>query len=115
MIRPTPYFCRACGYVYDPVRGEATAGIPPGTAFAELPATWRCPVCGTDTTAFAPFRTASGRARCLSCGYVYDPARGEPGRGIAPGTAFEDLPDGYACPVCGAYAQVGKASFLPTE
>jgi rubredoxin len=115
MTGRTSYFCGACGYVYDPARGEPKAGIPSGAAFAELPEAWHCPVCENERAAFAPFRTASGRFRCLACGYVYDPARGEPGRAIPPGTAFEDLPDDYACPVCGAYARIGRNAFLPTE
>jgi rubredoxin len=44
---------------------------------------------------------------CVVCGYVYDPAAGEPDNGYAPGTSFESLPDDYACPLCG----VGKDSF----
>ncbi len=44
---------------------------------------------------------------CDACGYEYDPAAGDPDNGIAPGTAFEDLPDSWVCPVCG----VGKDSF----
>lgn len=39
---------------------------------------------------------------CLVCGYVYDPAVGDPSAGIKPGTAFEDLPDDWVCPECGA-------------
>jgi Rubredoxin len=39
---------------------------------------------------------------CGPCGYVYDPAEGDPDGGIAPGVAFEDLPDDWVCPVCGA-------------
>lgn len=39
---------------------------------------------------------------CALCGYVYDPAQGDRDGGIAPGTAFEDLPEGWTCPVCGA-------------
>ena len=39
---------------------------------------------------------------CQVCGYVYDPAVGDPDSGVAPGTAFEDLPDDWVCPVCGA-------------
>ena len=35
------------------------------------------------------------------CGYVYDPAVGDPDNGIAPGTAWEDLPEDWVCPVCG--------------
>ena len=44
---------------------------------------------------------------CTVCGYVYDPEVGDPDSGIAPGTAFEDIPDGWVCPVCG----VGKDMF----
>ncbi|MBN2349036.1 MAG: rubredoxin [Bacteroidales bacterium] len=38
--------CKVCGYLYDPVKGDKGTGIHPGTAFEDLPATWRCPVCG---------------------------------------------------------------------
>ena len=44
---------------------------------------------------------------CNICGYVYDPEAGDPDGGIEPGTAFEDIPDGWVCPVCG----VGKDQF----
>jgi flavin reductase (DIM6/NTAB) family NADH-FMN oxidoreductase RutF/rubredoxin len=40
--------------------------------------------------------------KCLVCGYIYEPELGDPDSGIAPGTAFEDIPDGWMCPVCGA-------------
>ena len=40
--------------------------------------------------------------KCSICGYVYDPAVGDPDGGVPAGTAFEDLPDDWACPVCGA-------------
>jgi rubredoxin len=40
--------------------------------------------------------------RCVVCGYIYDPDEGESGSGIETGTAFEDLPDGWVCPECGA-------------
>ena len=39
---------------------------------------------------------------CNVCGYVYNPAEGDPDAGIAAGTAFENLPDSWVCPVCGA-------------
>ncbi len=39
---------------------------------------------------------------CTSCGFIYDPADGDPDGGIAPGTPFEDVPDDWFCPVCGA-------------
>ena len=38
---------------------------------------------------------------CDVCGYVYDPAKGDPDGGIAKGVAFEDLPDDWLCPICG--------------
>lgn len=40
--------------------------------------------------------------RCSVCGYLYNPAKGDPDSGIDPGTPFEDLPDDWTCPVCGA-------------
>ena len=45
---------------------------------------------------------------CTVCGHIYDPAEGDPDSGIAPGTRFEDLPDNWTCPVCGAE----KADFV---
>ena len=36
------------------------------------------------------------------CGYIYDPSKGDPDNGIAPGTSFDDLPDDWVCPPCGA-------------
>lgn len=40
---------------------------------------------------------------CEPCGYIYDPEEGDPDGGIPPGTAFEDVPDDWVCPVCGAH------------
>jgi len=39
---------------------------------------------------------------CTSCGYIYDPEAGDPDSGIAPGTPFEELPEDWVCPDCGA-------------
>ena len=39
---------------------------------------------------------------CSICGYVYDPEQGDPENGVAAGTPFEDLPNDWVCPVCGA-------------
>lgn len=44
--------------------------------------------------------SASGKYICSVCGYVYDPAEGDPAGGIPAGTAFEDLPDDWKCPRC---------------
>lgn len=43
-----------------------------------------------------------GKYTCKVCGYVYDPEKGDPDSGIKPGTPFEELPDNWTCPVCGA-------------
>ncbi|MPM07771.1 High molecular weight rubredoxin [bioreactor metagenome] len=45
------------------------------------------------------------------CDYIYDPAAGDPENGIAPGTAFEELPEDWVCPVC----FVGKDMFEPVQ
>jgi len=121
-----------CGYIYDPDRGDRKGKIKKGTAFKDLPEEWRCPVCGATVKAFKPLAgpgsaheenakdpsetggkvvegAASGmkKYRCDICGYVYDPDVGDDAAGIPPGTAFDDLPDDYECPVCGA----GKDEF----
>jgi len=44
---------------------------------------------------------------CTVCGWIYDPAVGDPENGIAPGTSFADLPEDWLCPECG----VGKDMF----
>lgn len=51
----------------------------------------------------------AARYRCTICEHIYDPAEGDPMSGVAPGTAFEDLPEDWICPDCGA----GKADFEP--
>ena len=48
---------------------------------------------------------------CTACGEIYDPMEGDPEGGIGPGTAFEDIPDGWVCPVCGA----AKSAFEPYD
>ncbi len=49
--------------------------------------------------------------QCIVCGFVYDPIEGDPDSGIVPGTAFEDIPDDWECPVCG----VTKDDFILLE
>jgi rubredoxin len=49
--------------------------------------------------------------QCIVCGYVYDEAKGDPEHGIAPGTRWEDVPEGWECPDCG----VLKADFEMIE
>ncbi len=40
--------------------------------------------------------------RCTVCGYIYDPAAGDPDEGVAAGTTFDDVPEDWVCPDCGA-------------
>jgi len=40
--------------------------------------------------------------RCTVCGYIYDPEKGDPESDIESGTSFEDLPEDWVCPLCGA-------------
>jgi rubredoxin len=47
--------------------------------------------------------------KCDICGYIYDPALGDPENGVNPGTSFDALPPDWVCPVCGA----GKKDFIP--
>ena len=49
--------------------------------------------------------------QCSICGYIYDPEVGDPDSGIAPGTAFEDIPEDWTCPTCG----VTKDNFVKIE
>lgn len=44
---------------------------------------------------------------CDMCGYIYDPAEGDPDNGVAPGTPWEKVPEDWVCPLCG----VGKDQF----
>ena len=55
-------------------------------------------------------RLMAKKYTCTVCGYVYDPEKGDPDSGIAPGTAFEDLPDDWTCPECGATKDAFEAS-----
>jgi len=49
--------------------------------------------------------------KCLMCGYIYDPAEGDPENGVEPGTTWENLPEDWVCPDCA----VGKDEFEGIE
>jgi rubredoxin/flavin reductase (DIM6/NTAB) family NADH-FMN oxidoreductase RutF len=80
---------------------------------------YRCVKCGrTPRTAATYHQTennigkgivAMKKYKCIVCGYIYDPAVGDPSNGVEPGTSFDDLPDDWTCPECGA----GKDQFEP--
>ena len=48
------YKCVFCGHIYDPALGDEKNGIPPGTAFEDLPDDWKCPGCGAEKEYFKP-------------------------------------------------------------
>jgi rubredoxin len=48
----TRFECRICWHVYDPAAGDAVWQVPPGTAFADLPAHWSCPNCAATKDGF---------------------------------------------------------------
>jgi flavorubredoxin/rubredoxin len=103
-------------------QGLGEAAPPPGTAFPPPALTSAAgptaaadfepvPAAPAAAEPAAPGGPRTGdlgpRYRCKQCGWVYDPALGDPRSGVAPGTPFADLPDGYLCPVC----EVGKRRF----
>ena len=51
------------------------------------------------------------RYACDACSYIYEPLKGDPDNGVAPGTAWEDVPEDWVCPECG----VGKDMFSPVD
>ncbi len=66
------YECRLCGYRYIPAEGDPKRNIAPGTAFTDLPETWRCPVCGARKSAFVNIGASdapSGFAENLDYGF----------------------------------------------
>jgi len=97
--------CTVCNHVYDAAKDGG------GKAFEDLPATWKCPVCGVGKSAYK--KTTSGdwshnsvagsqdTWTCTVCNHVYDAAKDGGGK------AFEDLPATWKCPVCG----VGKSAY----
>jgi len=48
------YECQVCGYIYDPEAGDPDNDVAPGTAFADIPDDWVCPVCGAPKEDFEP-------------------------------------------------------------
>lgn len=117
------YKCAMCGWVYDPAVGDPDGGIAPGTAFTDIPDDWVCPVCGASKADFSPADAESESAAATketssdmamwqcqtsNCGYIYRPAKGDRKGKIPAGTSFEDLPDDWVCPVCGATKKMFK-------
>ena len=49
------WVCESCGFIYDPDEGDPDGGVPPGTAFEDIPDDWMCPVCGARKRDFSPY------------------------------------------------------------
>jgi rubredoxin len=49
------WICESCGFIYDPAEGDPDGGVPPGTAFEDIPGDWVCPVCGARKKDFEPY------------------------------------------------------------
>ena len=90
------YVCTVCGWVYE---GEP------------LPSDIVCPLCKHGADAFEKIGESKDKNfkeyECPICGWVYSEKDGLPSEGIPAGTKFEDLPEHFACPICG----VNKAEF----
>jgi rubredoxin len=52
----TQWICLVCNWIYDPAMGAPEHGIPPGTAFADIPPDWYCPECGVTKSDFEPLQ-----------------------------------------------------------
>ena len=73
----TLWICESCGFIYDPAIGDPDGGIPPGTAFEDIPKDWFCPVCGARTSRLPPARAGRGLGRTAAAAaaderYDYD-------------------------------------------
>jgi len=88
--------CSVCGHVYDAAKDGG------GKPFEELPDSWKCPVCGASKSQYKKqadgtwVHLPASQEVCSVCGHVYDAAKDGGGK------PFEQLPDSWKCPVCGA-------------
>ena len=83
-------------------RNQLARHVPPRYCVAERPA---------EASATEPEKELwrMKKYRCTVCGYIYDPAAGDPDNGIDAGTSFEDLPDEWICPDCGVEKDMFEA------
>ena len=58
------WICESCGFIYDPAEGDPDGGVPPGTAFEDIPDDWFCPVCGARTSDFRPLEPGEAWRWC---------------------------------------------------
>jgi flavorubredoxin/rubredoxin len=105
--RPTDEDLRRVDRLADDIaRGHEPWGAPPLPPEPEPTEASAEPSASRSSASIDP----ATRFRCTKCGWYYDPAAGDPDRGILPGTPFEDIDgDSWHCPLCGA----GKSRFKP--
>lgn len=99
-------------YYHKVKQGTAPASAP--TYIKEnkpAPSRPRLPISGQGGDEGGAGNAGLKKFKCTVCGYIYDPAHGDPDSGIKPGTAFADIPDDWVCPLCG----VGKDKFEPID
>ena len=103
------YVCTVCDWVYDPKIGDPDGGIEPGTSFEDIPDDWVCPLCGVGKDMFVEMQSLKQIVNdfmekyiCTKCNWIYDPIVGDPKGNVVPGTPFENLPEDWVCPQCGA-------------
>ena len=114
------YVCSVCGWTYDEAEGAPDHGIAAGTAWADVAEDFRCPICKVPKSKFEAEaaeepekeeaeekKAGSRKFVCQVCGWTYDEAEGAPDYGIKAGTAWEDVPGDFRCPIC----KVPKAKF----
>lgn len=88
-------------YYREVIKGLSPENSPTYTGDKHEPVSMETPAAATTPT----------RYQCSVCGYIYDPEEGDPHAGIPAGTAFEDIPDDWYCPICG----VSKKDFYPID
>lgn len=98
------YVCTICGYIYD----DAEHDVP----FSELPDDWKCPLCGAPKALFKLVEEEAKPVKkekyvCTVCGYIYDEAEQK--------VPFNELPDDWKCPLCGAPKSLFKKMEEPEE
>jgi flavin reductase (DIM6/NTAB) family NADH-FMN oxidoreductase RutF/rubredoxin len=98
---------------YQAPKIEIPAAASPAVIASAAPAPPPSPPVQTAQSAPKSSQEVSKMAKnkCQVCGWIYDPAVGDPDGGIQPGTAFEDIPENWTCPICGA----AKSEFAKVE
>ena len=115
------YVCSICGWTYSEEEGAPDHGIAPGTKWEAVAEDFRCPICKVPKSKFEMEASEEPEAEekeeekapgsrtfvCSICGWTYSEEEGAPDYGIKAGTAWEDVPEDFRCPIC----KVPKSKF----